>query len=191
MKQRPTQKTFDKHMKKFDKVITELIEKGLPHTNMNLMRGLAKKGLKVDKNKLDHMKRAMNKNNQFVVAISQSQYSAMVQSIWDNIEIIEDECFDLAKKDWTQHEVQTSDDEDGTSYERTTDNEHKPKHDFYKLALDCQVAKTKILSGDVINASVALIEPNFNRLRDEMKEYKMEAERLREKLKALEPPVPE
>ncbi len=191
MKQRPTQKTFDKQLTKFKNVTTDLIKEGLPLTNKNLMSGLEKKGLKVDKNKLDHMKRAVNKNNQFVVAISESQYSAMVQDIYDKINVIEDECFELAKQDWTQHEVQTSEDDDGTNYTRTTDNEHKPKHDFYKLALDCQVAKTKILSGDVINASVALIEPNFNRLRDEMKEYKMENERLREKLKALEPPVQE
>jgi hypothetical protein len=181
-------------MDKLGKVTTDLVKEGLPLTNKNLMSGLEAKGLKVDRDKLDYLKQAMNKNDNFVVAISESQYSAMVRDIYDKINVIEDECFDLAKKDWTQHETETSTGEgDHSTYERirTTDNEHKPKHDFYKLALDCQVAKTKILSGDVINASVALIESNFNRLRDETKEYKMENERLREKLKSLSPPVEE
>jgi hypothetical protein len=182
MKQRPTQKTFDKQLKKFEKVTAELIKEGLPLTNKNLMNGLETQGLKVDADKLYYLKQAVNKNNNFVLAISQSQYSAMIQDIYDKIMIIEGECFELAKEDWTIHEVQTSDDADGHSYEKTIDNQHKPQSDFYRLALDCQTAKTKILSGDVINASVALIESNFNNLRNERDDYKKEAERLREKL---------
>ncbi len=176
-------------MNKLGKVTTELVSQGLPLTNKNLMSGLEAKGLKVDRFKLNYLKEAMNKNDNFVIAISESQYQSMIRDIYDKINIIEDECFDLAKKDWTQHETESSTgDGDHSTYERTktVDNQHKPKHDFYKLALDCQIAKTKILSGDVINASVALIESNFNRLRDEAKEYQMDNERLREKLKQFE-----
>jgi len=195
LKKRPTASVFEKQMVKLSKVTTDLVSKGLPLTNKNLMRGLAKQGLKdVDRNKLNYLKEAMNKNDNFVVAISESQYQAMVRDIYEKINVIEDECFDLAKKDWEQHETETSTGEgDHMTYEKTKtiDNQHKPKADFYRLALDCQIAKTRILSGDVINASVALIESNFNRLRDEAKDYKMENERLREKLKALEPPVQE
>jgi len=189
LKKRPTVAVFERQQKVLSKVVTQLIKEGLPLTNKNLVSGLEAKGLKVDRDKLYYLKEAMNRNDNFVVAISESQYQAMIRDIYDKIEIIEDECFDLAKKDWTQTETETSTGEgDHSNYEKTktVDNEHKPKHDFYKLALDCQIAKTKILSGDVINASVALIESNFNRLRDELKEYKLDNERLREKLKAVE-----
>jgi len=172
------------------KVETELVKEGKPLTNQNLLRGLEAKGLKnIDRNKLYYLKKALGENNGFVLSIAESQYSPMVQDIYDKILLIEDKCFELAGKDWTQHETETSvgdGDRDSYTRDKTVDNEHKPQHDFYKLALDCQTAKTKILSGDVINVSVAMIERNFNRLRDEKEEIKQENLRLQAKVAKLE-----
>jgi len=50
--------------------------------------------------------------------------------------------------------------------------------------LDCQNAKAKLLQGDVINVSVAMIERNFNKLRDEKQEYLREIEYLKGKLES-------
>jgi hypothetical protein len=193
LKKTPTKKVFASQLTKLREVESDLSKEGLPLTNKNLLLGLEKKGMKnVDRNKLYHLKKTLGENNQFVLSIAQGQYSSMVQDIYEKIMIIEDECYALAKQDWTQHETETSIG-DGTENDRqtytknkTVDNEHKPKHDFYKLALDCQTAKTKILSGDVINVSVAMIEGNFARIRDENAEYVKEIQRLREKNEKLE-----
>ena len=179
---KPSTKVFLKQVGKLRSVETELMEQGKPLTNRNLITGLEAKGLKVDRFKLYRLKQTLGENNNFVLKIAESQYSVMVQDIYDKITFVEDACFDLAGKDWTQHEVQTSEDEDGHNYEKTTDNEHKPQSDFYRLVLDCQMAKMKIMSGDVINVSVAMIERNFDRIRDENQEYIHEIARLKEKL---------
>lgn len=187
---RPTQKVFQKQLTVLRTVETDLVKAGKPLTNQNLLTGLETKGLKnINRNQLYYLKKALGENNGFVLSIAESQYSPMVEDIYNKILLIEDKCFELAGNDWTQHETETSvGDGDRDSYTRTktTDNEYKPQHDFYKLALDCQTAKTKILSGDVINVSVAMIERNFNRLRDEKEEYLRENLRLKDRIEKLE-----
>jgi len=175
---------FENQVQKLREVEISLMREGKPLTYKNLIMGLEQKGLKVDRNKLYTLKQSLNKKNNFVISITESQYSAMIQDIYDKILLIEDECFKLAKQDWTVNTISTGDG-NRNNFQKHETNHHKPKFDFYRLALDCQIAKIKILSGDVINASVALIEPNFNRLRDERDDYIKENQRLREKLESM------
>jgi len=190
---RPTAKTFDKQLASLRTVETALVKEGKPLTNQNLLRGMEAKGFKnLNRNQLYHLKKKLGENNNFVLSIAESQYSPMVEDIYNKILLIEDKCFELAEAEWTLHETETSVG-DGTENDRQTytktknvDNQHKPQSDFYRLVLDCQTAKTKILSGDVINVSVAMIERNFNRLRDEKEEMTRENLRLQEKIAKLE-----
>jgi cell division protein FtsB len=187
IKPKPNNKTIKQQVKMYCDVEAELIKEGKMITNQNIATGLEAKGLKsLTRGKLYRLKQTASEKNNFVLNIARSQYSAMVQDIYDKILFIEDKISGLAEDDWTMHETETSSgDGDHANFEKTKtiDNQHKPRHDFYRLLLDCQTAKTKILSGDVMNVSIAMIEQNFNKLRDERDEYLKEIKRLREIIK--------
>ena len=179
---KPSNKTIKQQVVMLEAVEAELIKDGKMITNANLVTGLEAKGLKVlTRGKLYRLKQTASEKNNFVLNIARSQYSAMVQDIYDKILFIEDKIAGLAEDDLTMHETETSTgDGEHANYEKTKtiDNQHKPRHDFYRLLLDCQTAKTKILSGDIMNVSIAMIEQNFNKLRDERNEYFRENKRL-------------
>ena len=181
MRKNPTKKVFESEVQKLREVEISLMREGKALTNKNLIVGLELKGLKVDRNKLYTLKQSLNKKNNFIVSISESQYSAMVQDVYDKIMYIEDKCTALAEEDWTTHTISTGNG-DRNNFQKHERNQHKAKLDFCRIVLDCQNAKAKLLQGDVINVSVALIERNFDRLRDENAEYVREIQRLRKKL---------
>jgi len=163
-------------------VENNLVKKNLMVTNANLVSGLAKKGLKdVDRSKLYRLKLAMNYENNFVLNIAESQYSAMIQDIYDKLLFVEDKVAPLCEQDWTVETISTGDG-DRNNFVKSESNQHKPKVDFYRLIVDIQTAKMKLLTGDIMNVSVAMIEKNFSKIRDERDDYKKEIKRLREKL---------
>ena len=101
-------------------VEAELVKEGKMITNANIVTGLEGKGLKnLDRSKLYRLKQSASEKNNFVLNIAKSQYSAMVQDIYDKILFIEDKISGQAEADWTQHETETSVG-DGTDNDRHT-----------------------------------------------------------------------
>jgi hypothetical protein len=181
-------KVSQKKMQEFSHLYAEveidLVKKGKPLTNQNLMTGLAKKGFKGDRFLFYRIQKKWQENSNFVISIAETQYSAMIEDIWNKLKHIEDQSLDLAGRDWTEIKTREGDGTEGSSYTETTPNQYKPKHDFLKLAKEVQKEKRELLKGDVINVSVAMLEKKFQMLRDESEAKSQEISHLKKKLKA-------
>jgi hypothetical protein len=183
---RNTQKAILEYSDDLKDVHVELAKEGKPATTKNLMSGLEAKGLKFTYDQFYTVRKKLNERSTFVTAIAQSQYSGMVQDIYEKLNYIEDQCLELASEDWTETKTRSGDGSEGSSFVETTPNQYKPKHDFLKLAKEVQKEKRELLKGDVINVSVAMLEKKFQEVRDESKAKSEQIQHLQKKLKELQ-----
>jgi hypothetical protein len=186
---RSTQKQILEYANTMNDVQMELAKQGKPISPKALMLGMETKGYKINYQQYLTVKKKINEQCTFVTDIAESDYSSMIRDIYEKIVFIETECLDLAKEDWRIRKQRTGDATDEGSrntWVETEDNQHKPKHDFYDLALKCQKEKRELLKGDVINVSGALLSQKFQQVRDESEEKSNEIKRLKSKLKALQ-----
>lgn len=183
---RQSQKQIVKYSNELSAVQSSLIKEGKPLTHKNMLTGLEAKGFKGTRQQFYVILRKLNEGSNFVIAISESQYSSMIEDIWNKLNFIEDECMDLAGQDWTEIKTRAGDGTEGSSFTETTPNQYKPKHDFYKLAKEIQKEKRELLKGDTINVSVAMIEKKFQLVREESEAKSQQIQHLQKKLKAMQ-----
>ena len=186
-KYRMKQSQIMQFTEKLQTVQQDLIKAGKPLTPKNLITGLEKKGFKGNRKNFYTIQNRLNEQSSFVTDIAETQYSAMVEDIYRQIQFIEGKCLELADDNWQISKRRTGDGtEEGSrnTWQEFEDNQHKPKHDFLDLALKCQKEKRELLKGDVINVSTAMLSQKFQQLRDESVAKSEEIERLKKQLKA-------
>jgi len=80
-------------------------KKGIPITRTYLIESLKKKGHIIDKSTLYRDRTFLNHNNTFIRDIAESNYSEMMQDIWEKLEWVEEQSLEQYSKKWTNSKV--------------------------------------------------------------------------------------
>jgi len=171
-----TAKEIENRRNALRKIILEVDKKGRKSTRKELLAELAKKGFKIDISTLYRDRTVLNTGNSFVLDISKTNYSAYMEEIWNNLETITEEAIENYHKNYSV--IKTTERERNGVTERVTErvqNRLETRHKFLKLLLDGTMAKLSVMSGESLNASVAMIDIAFRELKDKVHNYEIES----------------
>lgn len=154
------------------KTIEDFQKKGLPITRQVLIDALKKKGFIVDRYILYNDRIDLNKGNTFIRDLTESNFSAFMQGIWDKLEWMEHEAIIQYEKKWTNNKTVTKK-LDGKKTDKITET-HKtneiatPKIAFLGLMKDIQKAKYDFLTNHNIHFSAALLQQKFQQMQQQL-----------------------
>jgi len=145
------------------KIIDAAKKKGIPITRKYLISQLKKKGYTIDKSTLYRDRTFLNQNNTFIRDIAESNYSEMMQDIWEKLEWVEEQALLQYDKKWTNSKEikrQIYDKDEGvvTLHDMIlTDELSQPKSAFLNLIKDIQKQKFEFLTSHNVHLSAAML----------------------------------
>jgi len=165
------------------KIIDEFKKKGVPITRQGLIDELQKKGYTSNRNILYDDRTALNKDNTFISDLTESNYSQMMQDIYEKLSWVEEQAMTQYNKKWTNSKLVTKNTAQGTFEEtHTTDEIAQPKAAFLSIIKDTQKLKYEFLTGNNIHLSAVLLMQKFQQLNQKIFELE------RSKKSLLNPP---
>lgn len=134
-----------------------------------ISRELVKRGYSVDMHTLKKDICVLNKNNTYVIDIATTNYSAMIENIFEGFQQCIRQCDEIYAKKWTNSKSirRTVESDDGTTNvieEVTTMELAGPKTKVTDIKLKCYKYMLNALEGDVINTASGLMLKEFQKL---------------------------
>lgn len=158
-----------------EKIISQLKKENKLVTRYTVHEQLTKKGYKVNPSTVYRDITAINRDNTWVRDLSESNYSSYMEEIYTSLIWAEQESVKQYNKTWTASKTVTKDTPDGQVTERTeTEELAAPKNAFLSTYVKTQELKHKMLTGDNINISAALLGKKLNQLKKQTESLEQE-----------------
>lgn len=158
-------------------VILETRKKRKLLTRKAMIDGMKKKGFDVDVATLYRDRTALNRTNNFVRDLAESNYSAIQEDIQEVLDWVEQEAERQYRKTWTnsktvKKEIPTNEGLVEIEEVTTTGEVAAAKAAFLKIIKEVQELKNKLIHGENIQLSVALLKDKIRKLESENEELK-------------------
>jgi len=157
------------------KIIEQFQKEGKLITRHSLIAELKKKGFTSDRYILYNDRTELNKGNSFIRNLTESNFSQMMQDIYQNLSWVEEEAIKQYNRKWTNSktvekvlEIKTK----TISEKHTTEEIAQPKVAFLRIIMDIQKLKYEFLTGPNIQLSAALLSQRFQQMQQELFELK-------------------
>lgn len=112
---------------------------------------------------------AVNRENTWVRDLSESNYSTYMEDIYNSLEWAETQAVEQYNKTWTANKIVKKQTNEGDTTETTTTQElGAPKNAFLSTFIKANELKHKMLTGDNINISAALLGKKLNELKKQV-----------------------
>jgi len=169
------QVTILRRHKAIKEIKEELSDTRQAITTGAILDRLSKRGIKIDRSTCNRDQLKINETNQFLLELAGQNFSSYVENMWNNLNYIEEQSYELAAKDWVVKRNVTKKSKNGISVESSTEsNQYAPKVAFLNLAVRVIAAKDNMLKGEHIDLAHGLIKEKFNQLREENQAYHSE-----------------
>lgn len=134
-----------------------------------LIDDLKKRGYKSNRNILYDDRTALNKGNIFIADLTESNYSQMMDDIFEKLSWIEEEAMKQYNRKWTNSKTVTKNTDKGKITETHTTKEiAQPKAAFLSIFKDSQKIKYEFLTGNNIHVSAALLRQKFQQMQQKI-----------------------
>ena len=168
-------------------------EKGTRLKKTQIIEKMKEKGYK-DYNRMTLYRdnNAFNKHSTFIKDLITTNYSAYVEQVFNYLSLIEEDAEDILKKQWTQNKtvITRENAEKGESTytvtKHTTEEIASPKLEALKILLKSQEIKHKIITGDNLQLSAAMLAQKFQEMDAEIKRLRNLVPKKKGTLKKLE-----
>jgi len=174
---------IEKRRKALRRIISNYGQKGEKPSRKDLLFELSKKGFKIDLSTLYRDKTKINEESSFLRDIAETNYSAYVEEMWENLDFVIENSIEIYHKNFpitktTKHEkngkIETT--------IQTIKNHPESKQKFLRLILDATMEKVSLFSGSTINFSVAFLSKKMHQFKAENEQYKFELAQITEEL---------
>ena len=130
---------------------------------------MKKKGYNMSRATLYTDKTALNRSNTFVRDLAESNYSKYIEDIFKTLDFVEAEARIQYNKKWTQDKVVKKETQDGVMVEtHITEEQAMPKNMFLLTIARAAELKARLLAGDAVHISVALLAQKFAKMTNEL-----------------------
>ena len=155
-----------------EKIIALLKNQNQPVNRYTVNELLEKKGYKVNLATVYRDITAVNRENTWVRDLSESNYSAYMEDIFGSLVWAQEEAKTQYHKTWTANKIVKKETNEGDTTETTTTQElGAPKNAFLSTFVKTQELKHKLLTGDNINISAALLGKKLNELKKQTESF--------------------
>jgi hypothetical protein len=169
------------------KIIAEHDNKGEPYTREQLLKELADKGFEIDYATLYRDRTTINRSNPWLEDMVESNYSAMQEEIYNQLLLVQDECWKNYRKVWTKCRIVTRTTPTDNVVEKCIEkNESNTKTKFLEIIENCQLVKQNLLKGENVQLAVKLVGNKVEELLDELAIVKKERDILKKKCRTIE-----
>lgn len=170
----------DRHLKLQD-ILAEYELKGKDYTQAQLLSALKKTGFEIDIRTLQRDLDAIASSNQFVTKLATVNYSNFVDTCFKKLDKAETACMKIYNKKWTQSKKVHKETPNGDFEETVITSELAgPKLAAQKLYADIQKIKLEMVSGNLLDDSVAAMTKRFQELQKELETLQEENASLKE-----------
>jgi len=158
MPKRKSVREINQRRKVIEEIYDDLVKNGKKPSAKNIMLELTKRGVLISRSTLYTDLTENNKGNTFLNDLVRYNYSAYLHEIWDNIEFVISESFEMYDK------LDKMNSDNSKSKSEDTPNDIKithPKHLCLNTVLKATELKIKMLEGRPGDASLTLLLHQF------------------------------
>lgn len=162
-------------------IIDECHKEGRPVENSHILRRLNEMGIEIKLRQLQSDRTAINQESSFLSDLGESNYSAYMQEIMDDLDLIRKAAWEKYNAVWnTKKAKEKTVDGKKTTEKEVIENDAAPKARFLEIFLQCQNIKLSLLKGDNVDLAMDMLSKKLHTVKEERDGLKVQLEKARD-----------